>query len=100
MTGTRAHVEREDIVTQSAVGCQPCEPESLALFRQRLPRKPYHTDDLEHGLLIRSAARAANARYIQPNGPTHRYWLVYDVDRSGAALDWSDRNAPPPTIVL
>jgi hypothetical protein len=95
----RAHVEREDIVTQSVAGCQPCEPSSLALFRQRLPRKPYHTNGLEYGLLIRSAARAANARYIQPNGPTHRYWLVYDVDRSGAALDWSDRNAPPPTIV-
>jgi hypothetical protein len=24
---------------------------------------------------------------------------VYDIDRNGAALDWSDRNAPPPTIV-
>ena len=53
----------------------------LDLFRERLPAKPYHTDDLRARLQVRSAERAALARYIQPNGPTHRYWLVYDVDR-------------------
>lgn len=78
---------------------QDSTPTSLALFRQRLPRKPYHTDAVGDGLRIRDVQRALAARYIQPNGPTHRYWLVYDVDRSGAALDWSDSNAPPPTIV-
>ncbi|HBQ8193011.1 TPA: replication initiation protein [Klebsiella pneumoniae] len=70
----------------------------MALFRDRLPVKPYHTDDFATGLRIRSAERAALARYIQPNGPTHRYWLVYDIDRPGAAIDWSDRGAPPPSI--
>lgn len=78
---------------------QEPQPTSLALFRQRLPRKPYHTDAVGDGLRIRDVQRALAARYIQPNGPTHRYWLVYDVDRSGAALDWNDLNAPPPTIV-
>lgn len=70
----------------------------LALFRDRLPAKPYHTDDLHAGLQVRNAEHAALARYIQPNGPTHRYWLVYDIDRPGAAVDWSDRGAPPPSI--
>ncbi|MBM1193539.1 replicase, partial [Pseudomonas weihenstephanensis] len=70
----------------------------LELFRERLPAKPYHTDDLRAGLQVRSAERAALARYIQPNGPTHKYWLVYDIDRPGAAMDWSDRNCPPPSI--
>lgn len=79
--------------------CQVQPGTTLDLFRQRLPRKPYHTDALGDGLLIRDVQRAIKARYIQPNGPTHRYWLVYDVDRSGAALDWYDRGAPPPTIV-
>lgn len=79
--------------------CQVQPGTTLDLFRQRLPRKPYHTDALGDGLLIRDVQRAIKARYIQPNGPTHRYWLVYDVDRSGAALDWHDRGAPPPTIV-
>ena len=68
------------------------------MFRERLPAKPYHTDDLGAGLKVRSAERAALARYIQPNGPTHRFWLVYDIDRPGAAIDWSDRGAPPPSI--
>lgn len=77
---------------------QTAEAGQLQLFRDRLPAKPYHTDDLTSGLLIRSAERAALARYIQPNGPTHRYWLVYDIDRPGAAMDWSDRGAPPPSI--
>lgn len=79
--------------------CQVQLGTTLNLFREWLPRKPYHTDALGDGLRIRDVKRALSARYIQPNGPTHRYWLVYDVDRSGAALDWSDRNAPPPTIV-
>lgn len=78
--------------------CQGQPGTTLALFRQRLPRKPYHADDLDTGLRIRDVQRALCARYIQPNGPTHRYWLVYDVDRSGAVLDWYDRGAPPPTI--
>lgn len=86
-------------MTQPAEACQGPEPTNLALFRQRLPRKPYHTDALGDGLRIRDVQRALAARYIQPNQPHHRYWLVYDVDRSGAALDWSDRSAPPPTIV-
>ena len=74
------------------------QPGQLDLFRERLPAKPYHTDDLGAGLKVRSAERAALARYIQPNGPTHRFWLVYDIDRPGAAIDWSDRGAPPPSI--
>nr|WP_281504340.1 replication initiation protein [Chromohalobacter japonicus] len=71
----------------------------MALFRQRLPQKPYHTDNPRHGLRIRDVQRALSSRYIQHNGPTHRYWLVYDVDRMTAALDWTDLGAPPPTIV-
>ena len=74
------------------------QPGQLVSFRERLPAKPYHTDDLRAGLQVRSAERAALARYIQPNGPTHKHWLVYDIDRPGAAIDWYDRNCPPPSI--
>lgn len=69
-------------------------------FRDHLPRKPYHTDDLGDGLRIRDVQKALQARYIQANGPTHQWWLIYDVDRSGAALDWDDRGAPPPTMTV
>ena len=70
---------------------QPRQAIQLELFRERLPAKPYHTDDLSTGLLVRSAERAALARYIQPNGPTHKYWLVYDIDRQ--ALRWTGATA-------
>lgn len=86
-------------MAQPAVACQGPAQTNLALFRQRLPQKPYHTDVLGEGLRIRDVQRALSARYIQPNQPHRRYWLVYDVDRSGAVLDWYDRGAPPPTIV-
>ncbi|MCX2525590.1 replication initiation protein [Larsenimonas rhizosphaerae] len=86
-------------MAQPDTGCQVQNVANLATFRDRLPKKPYHTDDFGTGVRIRDVALAIQARYIQPNGPTHRYWLVYDVDRSGAVLDWYDRNAPPPTIV-
>ena len=74
--------------------------ETLDLFREHLPRKPYYTDDFGTGLHIASREKAAKARYIQPNGPTQLRWLLYDVDRPGAALDWHDLNAPPPTIAV
>jgi len=73
---------------------------SLLQFRERLPKKPYHTDDLGAGLRIRDVQKAIQARYIQANGPTHQHWLIFDVDRSGAALDWDDRGAPPPTMTV
>lgn len=89
----------EDIVAQPLEACQGLAPRNLELFRDRLPRKPYHTENPHHGLRIRDVQRALSARYIQPNQPHRRYWLVYDVDRMTAALDWNDLGAPPPTIV-
>lgn len=71
----------------------------LSLFAERVPRKPYNTDDLSAGLTIRAAQQALKSRYIQANGPTHKYWLVFDVDRPGATLDWYDRHAPAPNII-
>lgn len=73
---------------------------SLREFRERLPKKPYFTDQLGDYLGIHRADVAARARYIQPNGPTHQHWLVFDIDRPGAALDWEDRHVPPPNFTV
>ncbi|MBO1110050.1 replication initiation protein, partial [Plesiomonas shigelloides] len=62
----------------------------LALFQSRLPVKPYHTDYLTNGLSIVEAQHALRSRYIQPNGPTHKYWLIFDVDMPTATMDWYD----------
>jgi hypothetical protein len=71
----------------------------LSLFEQRIPAKPYYTDDLSTGLRIRTAQQALKSRYIQHNGPTHKFWLVFDIDRAGATMDWYDRHAPAPNII-
>lgn len=74
--------------------------QQLDLFRDRLPSKPYHADDLAYGLRIDKAIRAIGAKHIQPNGPTHKHWLVFDIDHADAARDWYDVNAPEPNIVV
>ncbi|EHX9645509.1 replication initiation protein [Salmonella enterica] len=73
---------------------------ALQYFEENLPRRPYHTDDLAFGLRISGKGRALLARYIQQNQPHAQFWLVFDVDREGAAIDWSDRNAPAPNITV
>ena len=70
------------------------------LFNDRLPHKPYFSDDLHFGVRIAGKERAILAKYIQFNQPHAMYWLGFDVDRIGAAIDWSDRNAPAPTLTI
>lgn len=73
---------------------------ALELFNERLPHKPYFSDDLLFGVRIAGKERAILAKYIQFNQPHAMFWLGFDVDRVGAAIDWSDRNAPAPTLTI
>ena len=73
--------------------------ECLDLFNEKLPARPYHADHLSNGLKINKKEKAALARHIQPNGPTHKLWLVYDVDRRDAGLHWEQVGAPPPNLI-
>jgi len=73
---------------------------ALDLFNERLPNKPYFSDDLHFGVRIAGKERAILAKYIQFNQPHAMFWLGFDVDRIGAAIDWSDRNAPAPTLSI
>lgn len=73
---------------------------ALDLFNDRLPNKPYFSDDLHFGVRIAGKERAILAKYIQFNQPHAMFWLGFDVDRLGAAIDWSDRNAPAPTLTI
>lgn len=49
---------------------------------------------------MRKASLAMKSRYIQPNGSTHKYWLVFDVDRPDATMCWDAIGAPAPNIVV
>lgn len=73
--------------------------QALEIFRSSLPSRPYCSNDLEQGLIIRPGALALEHRYIQPNPPTARRWLIFDVDRPGAAFSWEDGHLPAPTII-
>lgn len=66
----------------------------------RLPRKPYCSDDLAHGVMIRSLSTALRMRYIQPNRPGMSSYLAFDVDRPDAGAAWMDSNAPRPNFII
>lgn len=71
----------------------------LELFESNLPGRPYCTDDLGC-LFIRLKDNAIKRRYIQPNKPPDLRWFLYDMDTENAALEWQDRNAPTPNIIV
>ena len=71
----------------------------LKLFDHYLPKRPYHTDDLTTGLKINKKEKAKLAKLIQPNGPTHRYWMVFDLDRADAGMHWDTVGAPAPNLI-
>lgn len=75
------------------------EREQLDLFRENLPHKPYHANQLEYGVRIADKSIAINSKHIQPNPPEHKYWLIYDLDRRGAGHDWRYLDVPEPNIV-
>jgi hypothetical protein len=64
---------------------------------QRLPKRPYCSNNLSSGLRIRPLQQALQHRYIQINRPDWTMWLSFDVDRPAAAFAWDDANLPPPT---
>ena len=65
----------------------------------RWPRKPYCTDDLTEGLRIRPLKTAFEKRYLQHNPPHLKSFLVFDIDRPGAAYAWEKARLPTPTWV-
>lgn len=65
-------------------------------LQERIPHKPYCTDDLTFGIRPRSYKTAITRRYIQVNPPHLRTFLLFDLDYAGAALSWEDNNLPMP----
>jgi hypothetical protein len=73
---------------------------TLSHFRDALPYRPYCSDDLSTGLVIRGRDQALKHRYIQHSPPVLRCWLVFDIDRPGGVLAWEDADLPPPQISI
>jgi len=75
--------------------------DAAGLFQKRLSRRPYCSNDLTiEGLYRLPLSRALSRKLIQPNSSGLISNLVFDIDRLGGALDWSDRNAPPPSMAM
>jgi hypothetical protein len=71
----------------------------LVNFYENLPHKPYCSDDLGYGVIIRPKKTAIQKPYIQHNPPCLVTSLVFDIDRSDAYFAWSDANLPAPTWI-
>ena len=69
--------------------------EQLEQFQENLPTKPYCSDDLTFGLLIRPKVTALKKKYIQHNKPTSLKILVFDCDYAGVAEFIGDNHLPP-----
>ncbi|WP_265092703.1 replication initiation protein [Klebsiella quasipneumoniae] len=69
---------------------------SRASFVERLPHRPYCTDDPSQGLLIRPKATALAYRHIQHNPPPHVACLVFDIDRPDGYAAWESAGLPAP----
>lgn len=81
-------------------GAAPKESaEALGLVLERLPRRPYCTDDLAAGVRVLPRRIALRRRYIQLDTPGRIGALVFDVDREHATLSWDDAGLPPPSWV-
>ena len=66
------------------------------LFEQRIPKRPYATDELGPGLRRMSPKQALERQHIQINPPSVRFWLAFDIDRKDGAGAWYNADLPEP----
>lgn len=69
-------------------------------FQGRLPNKPYCTDDLSSGLLVRPKSQAILRKYVQMNPPTSLQGFTIDIDRPLAVEAHEQALLPPPSILV
>lgn len=70
----------------------------LKTFESLLPEKPYYCDETG-ALRIAGRDLARYAAHIQFNGPTHKSWLVFDIDRADTYDLLQDPHIPSPNIL-
>lgn len=74
----------------------------LEQFTDRLPNKPYCSDDLNYGVRILPKHLALLKKYIQPNHPYYTHFFVFDLDYSTAYIDfyYSMIGVPTPNLIV
>lgn len=74
----------------------------LEQFTDKLPNKPYCTNNLEHGLVIRPKAVAVNYQYLQPDHPYYQNYLILDLDYESSLIEilYSMTGIPMPNLLI
>ena len=74
----------------------------LEQFTDKLPNKPYCTNNLEHGLLIRPKAVAVTYKYLQPDHPYYQSYLILDLDYESSLSEilYSMTGIPLPNLLI
>jgi replicase family protein/primase-like protein len=68
-------------------------------FPDLVPCRPWCSDDLNHGLVIRRKPLALQKRYIQLDPPKMVRWLAFDIDRRDAHGAAEQANLPAPNFI-
>lgn len=72
--------------------------EAVSYFAETLPARPRCANDPAADNRIRIRSRAVGYRLVEPNTAGMVRWLMFDIDRPGAALDWEHLRVPAPTL--
>jgi hypothetical protein len=75
---------------------------TLDSFQETLPSKPYCTNDLAQGLLIRPKEMAVKFKYLQPNHPFYQNHLILDLDYESSLIEilYSMTGIPMPNLLV
>lgn len=74
-------------------------PEQVQIYLDNLPKKPYCSNDLSYGVLIRPLSTAIKMRHIQHNKPTSVSCLVLDLDTPFFWQLLENKVLPAPNLV-
>lgn len=73
---------------------------TLEIYKSKLPKKPYHTNNYSFGKQVGPISSAIKSIYLQPNSLTHKYFMIFDLDSEMSVLDWSDKGLPAPHLIV
>ncbi|HDR8920146.1 TPA: replication initiation protein [Burkholderia vietnamiensis] len=68
------------------------------LIEEYAPHRPWCGID-KNAAKVRPLSTALTLPYMQMSNPALACWLIFDIDRPGAATAWTDADLPPPTYV-
>lgn len=69
------------------------------MLYEKIPNKPYCTNDFSAGLKIRNKSDAIKYKHIQINSPGLIRYMIFDLDYENSAFACSDNNLPIPNWV-